>query len=126
MGKILVIEDDELMREMLVEMLVRDGHDVAAAANGVEGLERIKNETYELVVTDIVMPEKEGLETILAIRQSQNTPIIAISGGGRNLPMNYLKAAEKFGADFAFTKPIDRKVFLATVRECLSSERAEG
>ena len=126
MGKILVIEDDDLMREMLVEMLARDGHDVSSASNGAEGLERIEGEPFELVVTDIVMPEKEGLETIISIRRTLNIPIIAMSGGGRNLPMNYLKAAEKFGADFAFTKPIDRKVFLATVRECLSSKKAES
>ena len=119
MGKILVIEDDDLMRDMLVEMLARDGHEVLSASNGVEGLSRIEDESFELVVTDIVMPEKEGLETILSIRRTQSVPIIAISGGGRNLPMNYLKAAEKFGADFAFTKPIDRKLFLAAVRECL-------
>jgi len=77
-------------------------------------------------VTDIVMPEKEGLETILSIRRSRSIPIIAISGGGRNLPMNYLKAAEKFGADYAFTKPIDRKIFLEAVRECLAQKSDGG
>lgn len=120
MSKILVIEDDDLMRGMLVEMLARDSHQVTAASNGVEGLALLAEQVFELVVTDIVMPEKEGLETILEIRQSLKVPIIAISGGGQNLPMNYLKAAEKFGADFAFTKPIDKKAFLAAVKESIS------
>jgi CheY-like chemotaxis protein len=126
MGKILVIEDDDLMRNMLVEMLSRDGHETVAAENGVIGLSTLEKESFDLVVTDIVMPEKEGLETILTIRQTRDIPIIAISGGGRNLPMNYLKAAEKFGADLAFTKPLDRKVFLAAVRECLSAAAAKN
>jgi two-component system response regulator (stage 0 sporulation protein F) len=121
MGKILVIEDDELMREMLVEMLSREGYETVSAENGYVGLSVIKKESFDLVITDIVMPEKEGLEIILTIRKSQNIPIIAVSGGGKNLPMNYLKAAEKFGADFSFTKPIDRKAFLAAVRDCLAN-----
>ena len=124
MGKILVIEDDDLMRDMLREMLSRSGHDVTVAANGVEGLALLDESTFQLVVTDIVMPEKEGLETILTIRRTMDIPIIAISGGGRNLPMNYLKAAAKFGADYAFTKPIDRKAFIAAVNETLSFSNA--
>ena len=124
MGKILVIEDDDLMRDMLREMLRRSGHEVTVAADGVEGLTLLEEGTFELVVTDIVMPEKEGLETILAIRRTMDIPIIAISGGGRNLPMNYLKAAAKFGANYAFTKPIDRKAFLAAVDETLSFKGA--
>ncbi len=123
MGKILVIEDDDIMREMLVEMLSRDGHLAIPAENGNVGLSRLDKEPFDLVITDIVMPEKEGLEIILTIRKEKSIPIIALSGGGKNLPMNYLKAAEKFGADFSFTKPIDRKAFLAAVKECLSENR---
>jgi DNA-binding response OmpR family regulator len=124
MGKILVIEDDDIMREMLVEMLSRDGHDTMSAENGDVGLSYINREPFDLVITDIVMPEKEGLEIIITIRKSRNMPIIAVSGGGKNLPMNYLKAAEKFGADFSFTKPIDRKAFLAAVKDCLSRNQS--
>jgi DNA-binding response OmpR family regulator len=66
------------------------------------------------------MPQKEGIETIIDIRKSgRNIPIIAISGGGRLSPDNYLSMAEEFGADYTFKKPFKRDLFLAAIKECL-------
>ena len=120
MARILLAEDDESMRTYICRALERAGYSVTAVDRGTAALPLVATGEFDLLLTDIVMPEKEGLETILSIRRTMTIPIIAISGGGRNLPMNYLKAAAKFGANYAFTKPIDRKAFLAAVDETLS------
>jgi len=120
MPKILVIEDDEIMNSMLVQMLSESGHEVTGAADGIHGVALFQAGGFDLIVTDIVMPDKEGLETIREIRRSdQKIPIIAISGGGRLSPEGYLQMASTFGADYTFQKPLQQDAFLGAVRECL-------
>ncbi len=124
-AKILVIDDDEIMNSMLLQLLTNAGHSVCGAPDGRIGLELFQDKRFDLVVTDIVMPEKEGLELILGIRkQNKKIPIIAISGGGRMRPEGYLSLAQKFGADYTFEKPIDKERFLAAIRECLEENTA--
>jgi DNA-binding response OmpR family regulator len=121
MAKILVIDDDEIMNGMIMQLLSEAGYEVEGAEDGSLGLKRLASEKFDLIVTDIVMPEKEGIETIMEIRgQNMETPIIAISGGGKIDPEQYLRMAQHFGADYTFQKPFDQKHFLAAVRECLS------
>lgn len=121
MGRILVIDDDEIMNKMIVQLLSEAGHEVKGATDGNNGLKLLQSNHFELIVTDIVMPEKEGLETILAIRKiSKTIPIIAISGGGKIGPQEYLRMAQDFGADYAFQKPFEIETFLGAVRECLA------
>jgi DNA-binding response OmpR family regulator len=121
MARILVIDDDDVMNDMLVQMLSQAGYEAEGARNGYYGLKLIEAKPFDLVITDIVMPEKEGLETITAIRKlGKSTPIIAISGGGRIGPSPYLLLAQHLGADYVFSKPFDKEPFLAAVRECLS------
>ena len=121
MSKILVIDDDEILNGMLVQLLSQAGYEAEGALDGKLGIRLLEAKPFDLIVTDIVMPEKEGLETILDIRKlRKNIPIIAISGGGRLGPDHYLGVALAFGADYAFQKPFDTEPFLGAVRECLS------
>ena len=121
MARILVIDDDEILNDMIVQLLSEAGYEVEGARDGSYGLNLLETNLFDLVITDIVMPEKEGLETIIAIHnKSKTVPIIAISGGGRLGPKEYLQMAQHLGADYAFQKPFDNEPFLAAVRECLS------
>jgi DNA-binding response OmpR family regulator len=120
MARILVIDDDEIVNTMIVQMLSEQGHKADAAWNGNQGLKLMETIPYDLVVTDIIMPEKEGIETINIIRQKSRTlPIIAISGGGKIGSQQYLSLAHQFGADYIFHKPFRKEPFLDAVRECL-------
>ncbi|MCD6201660.1 MAG: response regulator [Bacteroidales bacterium] len=122
MEKILLIEDDKDFSEMLSLMLEREGYAVERAENGIEGLQMIEKDTFDLVITDIIMPEKEGLETIMEIRQLKpESKIVAISGGGRSAAGSYLKTAEYFGAIKAFQKPFDKTDFLVAVKNILGA-----
>jgi len=106
------------MRQMLRETLERRGHIVDEAADGREALQRLTEHQPDLVITDLVMPEMEGIETIQALRRKCPTiPIIAISGGGRVGPENYLSLAEQIGANRTFAKPFRLDEILTAVRE---------
>ncbi len=117
MPRILVIDDEESIREMLRAMLEREGYDVLDASNGAEGIKLCVNDPADLIITDIIMPEKDGMETIVEIRREfPDTKIIAISGGDRVEPGAYLEMAKKLGAQDTFTKPFEREAMLAAVR----------
>ena len=120
MARILVADDDQQVRMMLKLTLERKGHQVIEAENGNEAVMKYRTEQPSLVVTDIVMPEKEGIETIMELRAlDPEVRIIAISGGGRINPENYLSWAEKFGVQNTFTKPVDRELLLEAVDSLL-------
>ena len=122
MRRILVIDDHAEIRELLRMTLQAAGYDVAVAPNGREGLEIQSRRPAELVITDIFMPEQEGLETIQALRQQSPRPkIIAMSGGGQLGTLEYLPAAREFGADRTIDKPFDCEAMLTAVREMLSA-----
>lgn len=119
-GKILVMDDDEIMRDMIVQLLSEAGYVAESAPDGRRGLKLLETRPFDLIVTDMVMPDKEGLETILAIRKKNKTvPIIAISGGGKLGPERYLPLAREFGANVTFQKPFDNERFLEAVQKCL-------
>lgn len=121
MAKILVIDDDEIMNEMIVQLLSKAGYEAEGACDGSQGLKLMESKQFDLIITDIVMPQKEGIETILAIRsKNKSLPIIAISGGGKIRPDQYLHMAQQIGADYTFQKPFEKEPFLGAVRECLS------
>jgi|SRR5919197_6153057 DNA-binding response OmpR family regulator len=122
MRRILVIDDHTEIRELLRVTLEAAGYDVAVAPNGREGLEIQRRRPAELVITDIFMPEQEGLETIQELREQTPRPkIIAMSGGGRLGTLEYLPAAREFGADRTLDKPFDCEAMLTAVREMLSA-----
>jgi DNA-binding response OmpR family regulator len=106
MASILLIEDDEDIRPLLAVMLAAAGHVVHQAANGLEGMRLYRAEPADLVLTDLVMPEQEGLATILELRRlNPEVRIIAMSGGFAYDPKLYLHMASSFGADRVLRKP---------------------
>jgi DNA-binding NtrC family response regulator len=120
MGRILIVEDDKSVRELLREILRRAGHEVEAAGNGKEAIALYNDSPADLIITNILMPEKEGLETIQELRREDpDIKIIAISGGGQIGPADYLEVARRFGAMRTFSKPFDRKDLLKAVSELL-------
>ncbi len=121
MAKILVFDDEPSILLMLKKMLEKAGHEVDIALNGRLGMELFKKNKPDLLITDILMPEKEGLETILELRRLYpELKIIAISGGGRIGPDGYLPSAKLFGADMIFPKPLVQKEFLQAVSTLLN------
>lgn len=121
MALVLVIDDEPLMRRTLRTALERAGHRVEEAQNGKEGLEKFSADTPDLVLTDIVMPDREGVETIGDIRRlNAKVPIIAMSGGGSVGGTLFLRLAEEFGATRTMAKPIRNADLLKLVDECLA------
>jgi CheY-like chemotaxis protein len=120
MASILLIDDDDMFRDVLASALGASGHTVRQAANGAEGLRLFKQSPADLVVTDIVMPEKEGLGTIIELRQMYpNARVIAMSGGLAHDPKLYLHMAEKFGASAVLAKPFHLSDLMKAVDEAL-------
>ncbi len=120
MARILVMDDDEQIRTTIHQVLDLEGHEVIEAPDGKEGINLFKESGADLIITDIVMPEKEGLETITELRRDfPDIKIIAISGGGRGDPKSYLTLAKGFGALRTLTKPFEREELLEAVRELL-------
>ncbi len=122
MPRILIVEDDPTQRRALRIFLEKAGHAVVEAGNGREGLRAFEAQPADLVVTDLIMPEMEGVETIRTLRRlSPALPIIAISGGGRLEPSNYLNFAQHFGAARVFEKPLDLAELAAAVAALLGT-----
>ncbi len=106
MGRALVIDDQPNMRRLITKILTGMGHEVIEADNGLDGLARYKEHHPELVVTDIIMPGMEGIETIMQLRRlSSDLKIIAVSGVGDGGSGLYLNAARKLGAHRIVPKP---------------------
>lgn len=106
MARILVVDDEELIRYTMREILEEFGHEVVDAKNGNECLTLQKESPFDLVITDIIMPEKEGLETITELKRTYpELKVIAFSGGGRTRHLDYLEKAKELGADEIIAKP---------------------
>jgi len=121
MERILVIEDDDEVRDYLDSVLSRAGYFVPPAGNGKDGVESFRSCPADLVITDIIMPEKDGIETIMDLRQvNGNLKVIAISGGGRGEPENYLHSAKLLGANLTMKKPFTNEEMLSAVKELLT------
>jgi len=124
MAKILVFDDELAILLMLKKMLEKAGHEVDIALNAREGMELFDSNIPDLLITDIIMPQKEGLETILELRQKYpGIKIIAISGGGRIGPSEYLQTAKYLGADLVFSKPLVQKEFLEAISLLLNKNK---
>jgi YesN/AraC family two-component response regulator len=120
MTKILIIDDEPYILLMLKKMLERAGYQVDLASNGREGMALFEKDSADLVITDIIMPDKEGLELIIEMKKkSPELKIIAMSGGGRISPESYLECARHFGAEKVFQKPFKQKELVTAVRELL-------
>ncbi len=120
MARILVIDDDVLTRQLLCEALEVDGHRVMEAIEGQEGLDLLKQHSFQLVITDIFMDGKDGLETIDELRRNYpHVKIIAISGGGDIGGENFLKTADILGAHRVVCKPFQVVDIMQMVDELL-------
>lgn len=123
MARILLIDDNEQVRDMIGELLRTEGFEVEVASDGAEGLKAFRNKKADLVITDVVMPEKEGLEVIAEIKQmAPETKLIAVSGGGYSQNLGYLAIAERLGAHRTVSKPFKMDEFIKTVRSVLGMD----
>ena len=108
MAHIIVIDDEEMVRATFRDLLEGRGYDVTEAADGDQGIKAFEARPAEVVITDILMPNKEGIETILELRRTKpDVKIIAVSGGGSTQHADFLDMAKKLGADRVFAKPVD-------------------
>lgn len=124
MAKILVVEDDDILRETLAEVLQRASHEVNTAAQGSEALSKMKEAGagYDLVVTDILMPQKEGLETIMELRKEYpSLKILAISGTQALHHFDSLMLAQRCGANETLPKPFTGKELFGMVNRLLDN-----
>jgi YesN/AraC family two-component response regulator len=116
MKKILIIDDNVMVRKLIRNIFRNEGYDIEEAENGIEGLEMVKQEPFHLIITDILMPKMEGLELIIHLKRDfPKIKIIAISGG----KPYYLYMAKKLGIEGVFTKPVDPNELLKAVKRII-------
>ncbi len=120
MPRILVIDDESSIRRLLRIMLEQNDYEVEEAADGDEGLKKIRSNPPDLIITDLIMPDKEGIETIMELRRNHPAlKIIAMSGGGVIGAREYLKMAKSVGAHHTFEKPFQMNELLKSVKDLL-------
>jgi CheY-like chemotaxis protein len=125
MPHILLIDDDDFLRPMLCATLEQMGHTVTEAGNGKEGLAQQAHAPADLVLTDLIMPEKDGIETIMELQKKHpGVKIIAMSGGGRMSPGNYLSIARRMGAGAVLSKPFSNDELAAAIEQVLAENSA--
>lgn len=121
MASILVIDDNETVRQTIDNVLNAAGHAVTCAHDGAAGLEFLTNNNYDLIITDILMPNIEGIELIRSVRKNGVAcPIIAISGGTKKMGQDFLKMSESLGATATLPKPFSAQELLDVVSEALA------
>ena len=124
---ILVIDDEQPVRAVLRQMLEKAGYRVEEAPDGTVGMDLLRNHPIDLLITDLFMPHKEGIETIVEVRKYfPQVKIIAISGGGRTGKLDFLPMAESFGALRTLAKPFERTELLEAVRAVLAQPKAKN
>jgi len=127
MATILIVDDDEALRTLLRRILQRAGYDVMLAANGREALTNFRRQPADLVITDLFMPQQDGLETIQALRRlDARLPIMAISGGGSAAQFDLLRTASLLGASRILMKPFLIEDVLGLVKELLPPSSTSG
>ena len=127
MTRVLIIDDEAPIRSMLKLMLERDGYEVAEASDGMEAIRVYRQNPADLIITDLIMPNQDGIGMIIALKKEfPDVKIIAMSGGGLNKPEGYLKGAKKLGAACTLTKPIDRDEMLRAIKDILKSPSSQN
>jgi DNA-binding response OmpR family regulator len=122
MARILIIDDEAMIRNLLVNILEREGYETMTASDGRDGIRIFRKSPADLIITDIIMPEKEGIETIMELRRDfRDVKVIAMSGGGKVDPETYLQIAKTVGAIETIAKPFNRKELLKTVQGLLAT-----
>ncbi len=122
MSTVLIIDDDTQFNLMLKSALEIKGYEVETAANGKEGKALYQNKKYDVIITDIIMPDVDGYEVILDLRRmGMSDRTIAVSGGGRIAADDYLVTAQHFDVAATFNKPIDLQALRDKVDEIIKS-----
>ena len=121
MPRILIVDDEAHMRELIANMIEPLGHEVVVVTNGVEAIKVCKDTTVDLIITDIVMPDKNGIDLIMEIKKEHpDTPVIAISGGGGITGRyDYLEIAKLVGANNILKKPFNMGELRSLVSETI-------
>jgi CheY-like chemotaxis protein len=123
MPGVLIVEDDKELREMLKLSLLRRNFTVMEAENGKAAITHFKPLITDLVVTDLIMPEEDGLKVVIKLRELKpSIKIIAISGGGKVGPGSYLNLAKALGADAIYSKPFSINDLIAKIEQLLDTE----
>jgi CheY-like chemotaxis protein len=126
MPKILVIDDDILVRRTISRILEDAGYEVALAEDGARGVAKFRSDRPDLVITDLIMPDQEGIETIIEmLREDPAARIVAVSGGGRLGSMDFLAVAQKLGASEILRKPFEPAELLGCVARALAPAPAQ-
>jgi DNA-binding response OmpR family regulator len=121
MSYILIVDDDDAVREMLQMLLTRNGYTVKVAEDGAAGERCVQAEMPSLMITDIMMPNEDGMELLMNLREkAPHLPVIAISGGSRGFSYDPLPVAKKLGARLVFAKPLDPRELLAAVAKLVA------
>jgi len=121
MARVLIVDDDAPFLSLLVDAFRDSGFEVVAAHDGQAASRLFKENEVDLVVTDMIMPEKEGVELIRELRKLRpNIPLIAISGGGSQGPVSYLEMAKAFGANEVFGKPFPLAQLIQKAKDLLA------
>jgi CheY-like chemotaxis protein len=124
MAGVLIVEDDKELREMISISLTRRKLTVMEAINGRDAIIHFKPSITDLVVTDLIMPEEDGLKVIMKLKELKpSLKIIAISGGGKAGPGSYLKLAKALGADAIYSKPFSINDLIAKIEELITNEQ---
>ncbi len=120
MPRFLVADDNLAIRTLLTEILEGNGHQVVTAPNGLAAMKCLQAGTFDVLITDIFMPEKDGIELIMEVRtQYPEMRVIAISGGGPGIGMDLLRPAQRLGAAKVLRKPVSRADLLQAIQEVL-------
>ena len=124
MSGVLIVEDDKELREMLKMSLLRRSFTVFEAENGKDAITHFKPTITDLVVTDLIMPEEDGLKVVIKLRELKpSIKIIAISGGGKVGPGSYLNLAKALGADAIYSKPFSINDLTLKIEQLLDNEQ---
>ena len=125
-SRILIVEDQPLFREILAAALTTHGHIIEVAADGREAERRLSSESFDLIITDILMPEQDGIQTIMNLHASNNPiPIIAMTGSHMYTEI-YLRTAKALGATRVLTKPFGMRELLDATSDALSGSQPAG
>ena len=117
---ILIVDDDDMMRAFVKELLSMHNFIITEAANGKDGLKQLRDNMPDLVITDIIMPEMEGISFIRALRNiNKDIPIIAMTGNVHGRMEEYLEISSQLGADTVLRKPVKAKEFLDAIDELI-------
>jgi DNA-binding response OmpR family regulator len=121
MARILVADDNAEVAQFISRSLTRDGHDVVTVPDGKQAIDHMAREVFDLLITDVVMPDVGGLDVLRSLRKTApEARIVAMSGGGRGSAAQYLELAQSFGATVTIEKPFSVAELNAAVAAALA------